>query len=62
MRAPVFVCKKCEHHLFIESEIMGVLDRLNQYDCPNCGEDGELNWIFSHVGDPEEEEDNYNWK
>lgn len=59
----VFVCRKCEHHLFINgNRIMHILKKLNKYHCPNCGEEGEMNWIFSHVGNFELEKDDYNWK
>ena len=41
---------------------MGILKKLNRYDCPNCGEEGYMNWIFSHVGDFDSEKDNYKLK
>ena len=56
----VFICRKCEHHLFIETDgLIGVLEKLPEYDCPSCGEEGYQNWIFSHVGDSDKEKDNY---
>lgn len=59
----VFVCKKCNHHLFINGErIMTILEKLNKYDCPSCGEESYMNWIFSHVGNSDNEQDSYSWK
>lgn len=57
----VFECKKCTHHLFVdfEPELKEILIRLPEYSCPSCGEDGHLNWIFSHVGSYEDEQENY---
>lgn len=61
-KEPVFMCRKCEHHLFIQTDILGVLEKLSKYDCPNCGEEGYHNWIFSHVGNSDNEKNDYNWK
>ncbi len=56
----VFICRKCEHHLFLDNEdLIGKLRKLSQYECPSCGEEGHRNWMFSHVGNFEEEKINY---
>lgn len=59
----VFICKKCNHHLFLNgNRVMSILEKLNKYSCPNCREGGNYNWVFSHIGNSDTEEDNYNWK
>lgn len=59
----VFLCVKCRHHLFLNGEeIMPILKRLDKYNCPNCGEEGCENWMFSHVGDSNKEINEYKWK
>lgn len=54
----VFECRKCLHLLFIQGtatqKINKIID-LKKKDCPNCGEEGEENWIFVRVGDFEKE-------
>lgn len=54
----VFQCRKCEHHLFILNKVE-IFEKLPDYSCPICGEEGQLNWILSHVGDFESEKENY---
>ena len=63
MQDAVFVCRKCEHHLFIEinDDFVRILKKLPKYECPSCGELGELNWSFSHIGKSEDEKDNFDW-
>lgn len=59
----VFICRKCRHHLFIGcDEILLILGNLDKYNCPRCGEEGFENWVFSHLGNSDNEKENYNWK
>lgn len=59
----VFFCRKCKHHLFLNGEeIMSILKKLDNYNCPNCGEDGCENWVFSHVGNSSNEANEYEWQ
>lgn len=46
----VFVCRKCEHNLFVKDSVnLGKkLGKICKMDCPNCGEQGEDNWILSY--------------
>lgn len=39
-----FQCKKCSHRVFTD-KIKKVLKELPKTDCPECGEEGEENWI-----------------
>lgn len=48
---PVFICKKCEHILYIENK---KLNKIVDYDCPNCGEEGYELWIFSKLATKKE--------
>jgi DNA-directed RNA polymerase subunit RPC12/RpoP len=45
----VFICRKCGHNLYVEEtdELPKKLNGLNKRDCPNCGEEGFENWIWS---------------
>ena len=43
----VFQCKKCEHKLFVDIDKLKGLD---SYDCPACGEQGYINWIYYGMG------------
>jgi len=49
----VFICRKCEHNLFIEKEKF--IKKCDLPDCPNCGEEGYKNWIFAREGNYNEE-------
>lgn len=44
-----FICRKCTHHLFVD-EKPGWVRRMKT-DCPNCGEEGDQNWILRGYGD-----------
>ncbi len=57
MRKPdvVFACGKCGHLLFIDKKEPKKIYSLSQRDCPNCGEEGEENWIFVREGDYQKE-------
>lgn len=59
----IFVCNKCEHHLFIKvsDELINILKKIPNYDCPSCGINRELNWRYLGIGNGEEEKDNFNW-
>ena len=46
----VFECKKCSHLLYVSKDKMDKIESLPEYDCPECGEEGYLNWILSHSG------------
>ncbi len=43
----VFQCKKCEHEIYV---VRDNVDDLYDYDCPHCGEEGYLNWIYLGLG------------
>ena len=45
----IFICRKCEHNLYVSPEI-GSIKRLLKKDCPNCGEEREELWILSREG------------
>jgi predicted SprT family Zn-dependent metalloprotease len=51
----VFQCRKCEHLLYVSKEKMDKIESLPEYDCPECGEEGYLNWILSHSGNYEKD-------
>jgi len=44
----VFICKKCNHNLFLtewwEEKRM---QKLLKTECPECGEESDENWILS---------------
>jgi len=46
----VFICRKCEHNLFISKEELKKIWDLPNTDCPFCGEEGERNWIIDREG------------
>jgi predicted RNA-binding Zn-ribbon protein involved in translation (DUF1610 family) len=46
----VFICRKCEHMLYVENISVEKLKQVSEYDCPNCGEEGFENWILSRLG------------
>lgn len=63
-----FVCRKCEHVLAMNpstkdaDELMYMIFKISNMDCPYCGEQSFENWVLSEVtlgdGETEEEEDN----
>ena len=46
----VFECKKCRHRLYASS-----VKKIIEYDCPECGEESYLNWIFFRMGNYDKE-------
>ncbi len=44
----VFICSKCNHYLY--KEILDEEHNVSDINCPNCGEEGYENWIFSGFG------------
>lgn len=48
-----FQCRKCEALLYFEVENNSLpvssLMRLENMDCPECGEEADGNWILHHV-------------
>lgn len=57
----IFICRKCNHHLFLSDPNLESLDKIANLDCPSCGEEGYENWVLSHIGNSEKEKDNYDW-
>lgn len=58
----VLQCYKCGHKLYITECLKGFgpkLGRIAAMECPNCGEEGDHNWIYAGRADeyPEENED-----
>ena len=52
----VVVCKKCEHQLYVPyKKVEDFIYNPEDYDCPNCGENGFENWVLSRSGDYDEE-------
>jgi hypothetical protein len=47
----IFGCKKCEHVLYINKFYEKTISNLPNTHCPNCGEEGYLNWIAMGEGD-----------
>jgi len=55
----VFECKKCEHLLFVDKKELGEkLVTLIKRDCPNCGREGERNWVLLREGNYDSEYSN----
>jgi hypothetical protein len=54
----VFVCRKCEHNLFLVDgvNLIGkeIARKLNHY-CPSCGEEAGDLWIYSRQGNYDKE-------
>jgi len=46
----VFKCRKCEHYLFVDKKKPKRIYSVNKVSCPNCGEEGDLNWIYVGEG------------
>lgn len=48
MRFIVFECRKCGHNLYVENteDVVKAIGRVSNHDCPNCGEEPELNWLL----------------
>ncbi len=47
----IFMCKKCEHQLYVNKFAERKLSTLPDFHCPECGEEGYLNWIMMGEGD-----------
>jgi len=48
MKELYFICRKCEHHLFV-NEKKGWVKKILR-ECPGCGEEPEGNWILGGYG------------
>ena len=46
----LFECRKCGHNLYIDKEEIEKVASLPEYECPECGEEGERNWIVLGEG------------
>lgn len=48
----ILKCKKCEHRLYInwQNFIKHVCKKINEKECPECGEIGDENWILVGTG------------
>ena len=54
----VFICRKCNHRLFVNTDgktAYELVKGFDGYDCPNCGEESHLNWIYERLGNYEKE-------
>jgi transcription elongation factor Elf1 len=58
----IFKCRKCEHHLFVEVITLKAMHKVSKYECPNCGEEGNENWILVGIGNSEDQKDEYNFQ
>jgi DNA-directed RNA polymerase subunit M/transcription elongation factor TFIIS len=47
----IFECRKCGHLLYIGKDKDNKWSKVLAEDCPNCGEEGDENWIFIGEGD-----------
>lgn len=46
----VIQCHKCGHRIYIQECLKGFAPKLGHVcslPCPECGEEGELNWIYA---------------
>jgi predicted RNA-binding Zn-ribbon protein involved in translation (DUF1610 family) len=50
----VFECRKCGHLLFTDKIDKTSLQRIMEFDCPDCGEEGYTNWILLRMGSESE--------
>jgi len=50
----VFTCRKCSHLQFVDFDVKGIR-KLLKYDCPECGEESNSNWILEREGDFDKE-------
>lgn len=50
----IFMCKKCEHQVYVSKNDTNKISALPDTHCPCCGEEGHLNWIFMGEGDFEQ--------
>lgn len=48
MRFIVFECRKCGHQLYVENteDVVAKIGKVSNYDCPNCGEEPDFNWLL----------------
>lgn len=49
----VFMCRKCGHNLYFDKEKF--VKDCDVPDCPECGEEGNENWIFLGEGNYDKE-------
>lgn len=50
----IFECRKCGHNLYVSKDNMIQIVNLPDYSCPECGEEGDGNWIIIGDGNFEE--------
>lgn len=43
-------CRKCGHNVYVTPTFEKISSMVD-YDCPECGEEGGLNWIIEGTGD-----------
>uniref|UniRef100_A0A6H1ZHY0 Uncharacterized protein n=1 Tax=viral metagenome TaxID=1070528 RepID=A0A6H1ZHY0_9ZZZZ len=51
----IFICKKCRHNLYVDSN---KVKKLFKIDCPHCGEEPDELWILSSEGNFEKDLNN----
>lgn len=58
----VFICSKCNHHLFVNKHkvTFDFLANIEDLDCPDCGKGGYKNWIVLRSGSYDKESDDFN--
>ena len=49
----VFMCRKCSHRLFCDADMSSeeMARTVAEKRCPDCGENGYLNWALQGVAD-----------
>jgi predicted RNA-binding Zn-ribbon protein involved in translation (DUF1610 family) len=51
----IFKCRKCGHVLYVDKTKMDKIQSMLDYDCPECGEEGDHTWLLSGCGDYDKE-------
>ena len=46
----IFKCRKCYHLVYLANSLLKKVRNLSVMNCPECGEEGEENWIYVGTG------------
>jgi endogenous inhibitor of DNA gyrase (YacG/DUF329 family) len=44
-------CRKCGHQVYLTNPTLTRVVEMVEYDCPECGEEGDRNWTIVGQGD-----------
>lgn len=52
-KSVVLQCRKCGHLLYVDinNKLLDVIKKIDDVECPTCGEEGCENWVVRGIDD-----------